>query len=99
MNSEAVSDRAPAGEGTVIQLRMTSEEVGMLDDWISRGPRAISREEAIRRLVEIGAHCEPYVERLLEHLEHVAEAEHRNIQETVDALRRALGSAEATVSR
>jgi hypothetical protein len=88
----------PAGRDAIpVLVRLPREQANRIDEWREKQASRCSRPEAIRRLVEIGAHCEPYVERLLQHLEHAAEAEFREINETVAALRRALGEAEMQI--
>jgi len=79
-----------------VLVRLPRDQVDRVDQWRGKQPGlAPSRPEAIRRLVEIGAHCEPYVAKLLKHLEEAAEAEFNEVQETVAALRRVLMEAEA----
>src|SRR3954454_3007478 len=77
-----------------ITVRWPRDQVTRIDEWREKQAAGCSRPEAIRRLVEIGAHCEPYVQRLLDHLEEAAAADHRFIEETVTALRAALGAAD-----
>jgi hypothetical protein len=87
------SARVPP-DAVPITVRLHRDQVSRIDEWRAKQPEQCSRQEAIRRLVEIGAHCEPYVQRLLVHLEQAAAADHQDIEETVTALRAALGAAE-----
>ena len=80
---------------TDLTVQVPPDELDFLDQWRAKKEPRLSRAEAILRLVEVGAYCEPYVAGLLAHLEHVAELEQRKIQETIAALRHALGDADA----
>jgi hypothetical protein len=42
------------GKGTLIGVRLLSDPLAKLDDWIAQQEQPLSRPEAIRRLVEIG---------------------------------------------
>ena len=88
----------PPVDAVPVLVRLPREQVNRIDQWRTRAEGVPpSRPEAIRRLVEIGAHCEPYVAKLLKHLEAAAEAEYNEVHETVAALRRALGEAEGAM--
>ncbi len=75
-------------------VSLRREQAERIDDWREKRAPECSRPEAIRRLIEIGAHCEPYVAGLLKHLEDAAQVEYQEVQDTVAALRRALGEAD-----
>jgi hypothetical protein len=44
----------PTGKGTLIGVRMQPDDLAELDSWIASDGRALTRPQAIRRLVEIG---------------------------------------------
>jgi len=93
--SKRETGRVEPSTGAVsIHLRVAPDDLAILDEWISSRPDRLTRPEAIRRLVQIGAHCEPYVEKLLNHLEEASRLETQEILTTVNALREALGKAE-----
>jgi hypothetical protein len=80
---------------TDVTVQVPPDELDLLDQWRAKKRPRLSRAEAILRLVEVGVYCEPYVAGLLAHLEHVAELEQQKIQETIAALRNAVGEADA----
>ena len=47
------SNRAPE-PGTMVGVRLQEPQLQVLDDWIERQAPAITRPEAIRRLIEAG---------------------------------------------
>ena len=82
--------------GTSYTLQVKPDVIQALEDWIaSRPDPKPTQAEALERMVEIGTHCAPYVSTLLRHLEEAAEREFHEVQETVEALRRALGDADS----
>ena len=85
------------GDAVPCMVRLRREQAERIDDWREKRAPECSRPEAIRRLIDIGTHCEPYVAELLKHLEHAAEIEYHEVQDTVAALRRALGEADKVV--
>jgi hypothetical protein len=89
--------RPPADTSPVL-VRLHREQLERIDVWRAKQRGKCSRPEALRRLVDIGAHCEPYVARLLKHLEQVAEHDYREVKDTIEALRSALGEADSVLS-
>lgn len=45
---------APTGKGTLIGVRLQTEQLAAIDAWRSHQPDKLSRPEAIRRLAEKG---------------------------------------------
>ena len=44
----------PSGWGTPVMVRLQPDQLTSLDAWIKHQPDALSRPEAVRRLIEIG---------------------------------------------
>ncbi|MGY4333294.1 hypothetical protein ACVWWG_007711 [Bradyrhizobium sp. LB7.2] len=45
---------APTGKGVPVMVRLQPDDLAAVDDWIAKQDDALTRPEAIRRLVEIG---------------------------------------------